>query len=87
MPCLGNSEDHCCYLKGVACKHLEENTVEDRRWVCGLRRKLGNWDDVIASTEYQTDVAPILEPLGINCRDYPDVGQWCATCGDRVSER
>ena len=85
MPCLGNRDDHCCWIKGTPCPHLEENTVEGRRWACGLRRKLGNWDDVITSPEYLADVAPHFEPKGMNCRDWPDGtggnAYTCAECG------
>ena len=85
MPCLGQLDDHCCYVNGVACKHLEENTQVERRWTCGLMRKLNNWDDVIASSEYQTDVAPYFDPKGMNCKDWPDgtsgnAGH-CVECG------
>ena len=80
MPCAGNSETHCCWLDGKVCKYLEEDTVEGRHWACGLRRKLGDWDKVITSKEYRKDVAPVLEPLGINCKDWP-VGHRCGDCG------
>ena len=83
MPCSGTADDHCCYLKGQRCPFSEDNTLPDRRWVCGLRRKLGNWDDVLASDEYMTVVAPVFEPLGINCRDWPDgEGANSAVCGE-----
>ena len=83
MPCAGNAKTHCCWLSGKVCKYLEENTVPSRRWVCGLRRKLGDWDAVLASPEYQKDVAPILERLGYNCKDWPDKpeGMRCGDCG------
>jgi len=55
-----------------------------RKWVCGLRRKLGNWDLVLASPEYKTDVAPKLNP-GINCKDWPDKPLTkCFECGFAV---
>lgn len=85
MPCLGNREDHCCWIAGVACPHLEENTVEGRRWACGIYRKLQDWDAVIISKEYLADVAPTFEPLGMNCRDWPDGADGnsytCDECG------
>ena len=83
MPCSGNAETHCCWLDGQECKYLEENTVEGRRWACGLRRALGDWDLVLESPEYKKDVAPKLEPLGYNCRDWPDKppGMKCGDCG------
>jgi len=86
MPCYGTSEGHCCWLEGQVCKHLEENTLTDRQWVCGLRRKLGDWDAVLASTEYQRDVAPKLTD-GINCRDWPDKPfTKCFECGFGVEK-
>lgn len=83
MPCFGNKSDHCCYVNGVDCKHLEENTMEGRRWVCGLRRKLGNWDDVISSKEYIKDVEPYFGIIGMNCKDWPDgTGHNSGTCAE-----
>jgi hypothetical protein len=82
MPCLGNTEDHCCYLAGVPCKYLEENTVEGRRWACGLRREYGNWDDAIASDRYQKDIEPHFGPKGVNCKDWPEANKaYCGECG------
>jgi hypothetical protein len=72
MPCKGNREDHCCHLKGTRCPFLEENVMIGRRWACGLYLKLQDWNKVIMSDEYKKTVAPIFEPLGMNCRDWPD---------------
>ena len=84
MPCHGNTVDHCCWLVGKPCIYLEENTVSDRHWVCGLRRRLGNWDAVLMSNEYKTNVAPKLN-TGINCRDWPDKPLTkCFECGFAV---
>jgi hypothetical protein len=79
MPCSGNSVDHCCYVNGERCPHSIDNH-EGRRWACGLRAQYGNWDDVLTSTEYLTDVAPAFGPLGINCKDFPDTTH-CGLCG------
>lgn len=87
MPCLGNSSDHCCYVNNVTCPHMlydytDENGVH-RRYACGLRAKYGNWDDVLASSEYAKIPGPQFEAVGINCRDWPDVqGQFCGQCGE-----
>ena len=70
MPCLGNAPDHCCYVNGIDCKFLEVNTVEGRKWACGLRRELGDWDLVLDDPRYQEHVQPVFGEL--NCRDYPD---------------
>ena len=83
MPCSGNSEQHCCWLSGMVCTFLEENTVEGRRWACGLRRQYGNWDDAVNSAEYLRLIEPHFGPQGVNCRDWPDLskGQYCGECG------
>ncbi len=51
--CNGNAADHCCYLDGVVCDYLEENTVPGRRWACGLLVRFGSWQAMSASAEYQ----------------------------------
>lgn len=84
MPCLGNAKDHCCYVNGKPCLFLETNTVEGRKWACGLRRELGNWDDVITSDRYLVYVQPYFGEM--NCRDWPDgegvnYGR-CVDCGN-----
>ena len=84
MKCLGrNKEDHCCYVDGKVCTFLEENTQSGYRWSCGLRRELGNWDAVINDPRYKEGPGKVFEPLGINCRDWPDrsKGQSCGSCG------
>jgi len=81
--CKGNNKDHCCWFAGKPCQYLEENTVPDRRWVCGLRREYGDWDRAIASEEYQSTIEPHFGPQGVNCKDWPDLekGQSCGECG------
>lgn len=83
MPCAGNANDHCCYIAGKPCKYVEENTVKGRRWACGLRRELGDWDLVLEDPRYKKDVAPVLAQWGYNCRDWPDShpGMKCSDCG------
>ena len=85
MPCFGNRDDHCCWVAGKPCQYLEEDTVEGRRWACGLMVELGDWEKVIASDRYKKNVAPIFEPLGMNCRDWPDGDAansgTCVECG------
>jgi len=83
MPCNGNRDDHCCYVNGNACRFLEMDTVPDRKWVCGLRRELGDWDLVIEDQRYLEHVAPVFGEM--NCRDWPD-GEGvnhgvCSDCG------
>lgn len=50
--CHGNRPDHCCWLQGRVCPHLEEFTMPGRRWVCGLLRELGTWDAVLADVRH-----------------------------------
>jgi len=88
MRCLGrNLDDHCCWLKGKVCQFLEGNSEPGFRWSCGLRRELGSWDAVLSDTRYKENVAPVLEPLGYTCRDWPDEtkGQVCNDCGANVN--
>jgi len=84
MPvCHGNADDHCCYF-GEVCKHLEENTVEGRRWACGLYVKYGSWDKVYESEEWP-DVYSKSQAVGLRegfrCGDWPYKGQKCYSCG------
>ena len=76
--CAGTANDHCCYVDGKVCTFLEENTVPGRRWACGLRRELGDWDAVLADPRY----VPIQAALrSTNCRDFPAKGDTCSLCG------
>ena len=84
-PCHGNTSDHCCYFDNRVCKYLEENTLPDRRWVCGLMREHQDWDKVLADTRYKQDVLPLLEQhvwpyYGVNytCKDWPTERCCCA---------
>lgn len=85
MKCHGNGDDHCCWFNGEVCQFLEENTVPGRRWACGLHRKYGGWEGALASPEYiqhvqiKYDTIPQLQ--GLNCRDWPRVGEQCGACG------
>jgi hypothetical protein len=86
MPCSGNASDHCCWVKGKPCTLLIENYVDEtgyfRRWACGLRAKLGNWDDVIVHPDYLAATANAWKD-GLNCRDWPDgEGPNHGTCDD-----
>lgn len=85
MPCFGNKDSHCCSINGKDCKYLEENTMPDRRWACGLMRKLQDWDAVLISKEYITDVKGKFAHPETNCRDWPDgIGansHNCVECG------
>ena len=77
--CDGNSEGHCCWLRGKVCDFLEEGTVDGRRWACRLRREKGDWDAVLASDDYKIHVEPILGPLGLSCKTWPT--DRCNACG------
>lgn len=69
--CHGNNEEHCCYVNGVPCSFLEENTIEGRRWACGLYRQHGDWDLVHQDQRYLENVRPFWIECGT-----PDCGKW-----------
>ena len=74
MICHGNNDSHCCWINGVECPYLEENTVEGRRWACGLLRELGSWEKVYRSTRYRrTDAGKWFKKAypGFGCGDWP----------------
>lgn len=83
--CSGKSVTHCCVFNGQECKYLETNTMPDRVWVCGLMRKYGqDWDTVIASPEWQTDVLPLYQTFvwpfseeKYTCKTWPSWGCDC----------
>jgi hypothetical protein len=85
--CHGNGEEHCCWLgDGGLCPYLEENTVEGRRWACGLRRELRSWKKVHADPRYLADVQPFFDDLierlpdyefGLSCGDWEHESQCC----------
>ena len=82
--CAGTAQDHCCFVAGDVCPHLEEHTVPGRLWSCGLRRELGSWEAVHADPRYLADVKPHIEasPLGsMDCGDWPPPGVTCPSCG------
>jgi hypothetical protein len=69
--CHGNGPDHCCYVDGQVCRWLEENTEPDRRWTCGLRRRLGSWEAVHADPRYQEFPGAIWRESGtVDCGDF-----------------
>lgn len=80
--CIGRGTldgDHCCYVMGVRCRYLEENTIPGRRFVCGLRRVLGSWEAVHADPGYQEHVQSAWDKVGISsCGEWqPKVGECC----------
>jgi hypothetical protein len=89
--CLGNGKDHCCYIKAEECRYLiRDYTDEDghfRKWACGLRAELGDWDKVLTDPRYKKNIEGSWAP-GINCRDWPDM--WpegkpgCNICGSAM---
>ena len=81
--CSGNGDDHCCYF-GEVCEHLEENTVEGRRWTCKLKRIYGTWEAVYMSSEWP-GVAEKAKAVGLRedfkCGDWPYPSEECGACG------
>lgn len=88
MNCTGNHDDHCCYIgvygiEGTSlCPFLEENTVEGRRWACGLMRQYGSWDMVLDSFKYNKYVKPFYDEKfpGESCATWPPPGKHCRVC-------
>ena len=87
MPCPGNKK-HCCYIKGEECPLLIKNYTDEtgyfRKRACGLRAELGDWNKVLADPRY-INTTKGAWASGVNCRDWPDGGQWkgkgCSVCG------
>jgi len=75
MPCLGNGNDHCCWIKGKECKFIIRNYTDEnghfRKWACSLRAELGDWDKVLADPRWKAEVEGSWVS-GLNCRDWPD---------------
>lgn len=69
-------DDHCCWLLGNPCHYVVNNK-------CSLLVREGSWEEVYKTEEYVNDVKPKLEFIrkGMNCNDFPFVGEKCATCG------
>lgn len=84
MPsCTGNNSDHCCYVDGVACKHLIVDVVPGRKYACGLRHELGNWDAVYADPRY-AEIQAVWDAgslAGYKCGEWPAPRFVCGTCG------
>ena len=60
---------------------LEENTVPERRWACGLYRVLGSWEAVHQHAGYKKLVQPKLPSSVPSCGSWPPVGVICPSCG------
>lgn len=72
--CHGNGPEHCCTIQGETCEFLEENTVEGRRWACGLYRQHGSWDAVYATSEYEGVRVKLRKAnIALDCGDWPQV--------------
>lgn len=69
--CTGDGADHCCYLDGKPCPHLEEGTVPGRRWACGLLRQTGTWAAVAADPRYR--------PIGEHWQSIGQPFNYCET--------
>jgi hypothetical protein len=76
MPCLGNADDHCCYIKGEACPYMIRDYTDEnghfRKWACFLRAELGDWDKVLEDPRYRDLIEAGSWQPGLNCRDWPD---------------
>lgn len=81
--CFGNKNEHCCWIGGSPCSFLrDDGESKERRWICTLREKYGNWDDVHKDEGYLNIVKPQWKKIGISdCGDWPETGVKCSTCG------
>jgi len=62
---LGDARgDHCCWLEGTPCPHLQVDGPTGRRYACGLLVELGSWDAVHADARYLADVKPVWDRTG-----------------------
>lgn len=61
-----------------------DETGHFRKWACGLRAELGDWNKVLKDPRYIKDVKGSWRK-GINCRDWPDRkgvnADYCSKCG------
>jgi len=89
MPCLGNGNDHCCYVRGKPCKFIITNYTDEtghfRKWACKLRAELGDWDKVLTDPRWVEECQGAWTN-GLNCRDWPDAPEGpnrgvCKECG------
>ncbi len=83
--CHGNGSEHCCHVPGHrnplglgdgVCMYLEVDTIENRHWVCSLRRKLGSWEAVHVDPGYIKNVHSAWEQSGTS-----DCGEFTGTGG------
>ncbi len=79
--CKGDLEEHCCWINGKQCPHLEHHPDWERKWNCHLLINNGSWEAVYKTAEWQRDVKPFCDKLGVRCGDWPPPGEVCATCG------
>jgi hypothetical protein len=67
---------HCCWVRGEVCEFLIENH-EGRRFACGLRVELGDWQKVHDDPRYAPIAAVMILGDGL-CGDWqPDPNQCC----------
>jgi len=85
MKLCGTKENHCCWFAGKVCQYVRPSAREGFVWDCGLRADLGSWEAAYASSEYIENVKDKVNAvggLGLDCGDWPNVGQKCNTCGE-----
>lgn len=75
--CNQTSEEHCCWFRAGKCPFVLEgdDAPGEANHACGLVVEHGNWDDAMASEEWQETVKPMWDdsglPEGFTCRDWP----------------
>lgn len=56
--------DHCCYVNGDNCPHLQINGPSGRTYACALFVELQDWDLVHNDPRYLADVKPHWDATG-----------------------
>lgn len=82
MSRCGRAAEHCCWIAGEVCPHLQRSAVPGFRWACALRAALGSWAAVHAAPAYGA-VRARLRAAGVaqDCGDWPPPGVSCH-CGE-----
>lgn len=80
--CGGTPDSHCCWLgEAGQCGFLEvDDPSRPGLASCTLRRRLGSWEAVHASGDYQTVGVVVRDLVGVDCGDWPPRGVKCASC-------
>jgi hypothetical protein len=77
---LGDEKgNHCCWLDGAVCPHLQVDGPSGRHYACGLYVELGDWAAVHTDARYLADVRPHWTATGTQ-----DCGSWFGPQGETI---